>query len=105
MSAFARSEQKRRRLARCLALVLALGGALYAAGAAAALVFGQVSGIDSPNDQFQVRVGNSNVTVNVKNYAYEIVLPPGVYAAVYKNSRRAEIVSSSSSRRQDLVFK
>ena len=102
---FTKSEHKPRRIARCLALVFASGGALYAAVAAAALVFGQVSGIDSPNDHFEVQVGNKNVTVNVRNYAYEIVLPPGVYAAVYKNSRRAEIVSSANSRRQDLVFK
>jgi len=86
--------------------VFALGGALHAAVAAAALVFGQVSGIDSPDDQFEVQVGKSSVVVNVKNYAYEIVLPPGVYPAVYKKkNRHAQLVSSSNSRRQDLVFK
>jgi len=105
MTTFTRSRHKRMRLAPWPALLFGLGGALHAAVAAAALVFGQVSGIDSPNDRFEVRVGNSNVTVDVRNYAYEIVLPPGVYAAVYKKNRRAEIVSSSSSRRQDLVFK
>jgi len=93
----------RMRLALRLAAVFALGGVLYAAVAAAALVFGQVSGIDSPNDPFQVRVGDKDVTVNVRNYAYEIVLPPGVYPAVYKN-KHAQLVSSSNSRRQDLVF-
>lgn len=101
----ARSAQRRPGLARCLAPVFALGGALYAAVAAAALVFGQVSGIDSPNDQFKVQVGDKPVTVNVRNNAYEIVLPPGVYTASYKNGKTAQIVSSSSSRRQDLVFK
>jgi hypothetical protein len=84
--------------------VFALGGAIYAAVAAAALVFGQVSGIDSPNDSFEVQVGKSPVTVNVRNHTYEVVLPPGVYTAVYKG-KRAELVSTSGSRRQDLVFK
>jgi hypothetical protein len=102
MSRFTRSG--RMRLAPRLAGAFALGSALYAAVAAAALVFGQVSGIDSPNDQFQVRVGSNEVTVNVRNYAYEIVLPPGVFPAVYKN-KRAQVVSSTNSRRQDLVFK
>jgi hypothetical protein len=105
MSAYTRSKRKRLRLASCLALVCALGGSLYAAVAAAALVFGQVSGIDSPNDHFEIRVGNSDVTVNVRSNAYEIVLPPGNYVAVYKKSRRAEIVSTANPRRQDLVFK
>jgi len=104
MSPSTGSRRKRTKLARLVAWAFASGGVLYAAAAAAALVFGQVSGIDRPNDQFEVRVGKARVTVNVRNNAYEVVLPPGVYTAVYKN-RSARLVSSSSSRRQDLVFR
>jgi len=82
----------------------ALAGLLYAAAAAAALVFGQARGIDSPNDSFEVNVNGKAVTVRVSNGAFRVVLPPGVYSAVYKG-KRAQIVSSASSRRQDLEFK
>jgi len=86
------------------ALALALVAALYAAQAAAALVYGRVSGIDSQNDAFQVRLGIRTITVKVNNGRYEVVLPPGQYAATYGN-KRATLVSYPSSTRQDLSFK
>lgn len=97
-------DERRAGITRRVALAFAVGGALYAAVAAAALVFGQVSGIDKPNDEFQVSGDGYRATVKVNNNKYEVVLPPGQYTATYKG-KRATIVSYPSSTRQDISFK
>lgn len=95
---------KRPKSARWAALAVALACGPYAAVVPAALVFGEVHGIDSPNDTFHITVKGKRVDVNVNNHKYEVALPPGQYTATYKD-RRSTLVSYPTSTRQDISFK